>query len=88
MKGMHPVFAQALKPFAPPANDPAPNFLRLPFEVQLGDDLVTADPRDVAQAFEESIDKHMPVIEERIAELTMQRLHRDRDESRIDRHAA
>lgn len=88
MKGMHPAFAMALKPFAPPANDPAPNFLRLPFEIETDNGTVEADPRDVAEVFERVIDDNMELICERLLVLTRARLNDSEHEARIARHAA
>ncbi|WP_426287489.1 hypothetical protein [Luteibacter sp. E-22] len=85
---MHPAFVQALKPFAPPANDPAPNFLRLPFEIDTESGTVTADPRDVAAVFERVIDDNMELICERLLVLTRKRLAESADENLIARHAA
>jgi hypothetical protein len=85
---MHPAFAQALKPFAPPANDPVPNFLRLPFEIETERGTVTADPRDVAKVFDDVIDANMEVICERLLAMTRKRLAQSDDDQRVDRYAA
>lgn len=88
MNSMHPAFAMALKPFAPPANDPSPNFLRLPFEIETDRGTVIADPRDVAKVFDDVIDENMEVICERLLVLTRKRLEESIEDQRIDRQAA
>ncbi|NID14343.1 hypothetical protein [Luteibacter yeojuensis] len=89
---MHPAFAQALKPFAPPAanDDPLTRLLRLPFEVRLDDEgnYTQANKADVIQALDELAEKHIDELEARVLELTLARGERNAELDRINREAA
>lgn len=89
MNHLHPTLAAALRPFTPRApQDELSSFLRLPFELYFGDELVNAHPDDVRKACEECLDSEERWIEERVLVLTMERRERDADMARVDFRSA
>ncbi len=87
MTAVHPLFVQALSPFATPVSttinrlrealretdDRWADLLRLPFEIEIGDKLGHALEDDVVRAVSECIELHMPDIEARVVALTVER---------------
>ncbi|HEV2682614.1 MAG TPA: hypothetical protein VGV14_19085 [Rhodanobacter sp.] len=73
---LHPIMAQALKPFRlnpPTAREKLDELLRTPFELDDGERSGVADESDVYRAVDECVERHMDEIEARVVALTMER---------------